>query len=161
MENEYPSLSQQGKNLATFALHVARKAFYEGTASIAVSEGIQRARLSTCRECPSYDDIQHRCKECGYEFEIRQRFSDDPLTDCPECAESALRKVVNSVGIVFKGSGFYVTDSKNGKTAAVSTPSETNGSSSSNGSSEKSAPSNSESKPEVAKDKKSETAQSS
>ena len=80
MENEYPSLSQQGKNLATFALHVARKAFYEGTASIAVSEGIQRARLSTCRECPSYDDIQHRCKECGCFLGAKVKFS---ASSCP------------------------------------------------------------------------------
>ena len=80
MGNEYPSLSQQGKNLATFALHVARKAFYEGTASIAVSEGFQRARLSTCRECPSYDDIQHRCKECGCFLGAKVKFS---ASSCP------------------------------------------------------------------------------
>ena len=60
----------------------------------------------------------YRCKECGHEFEIRQRFSDDPLRDCPVCEESALRKVVNSVGIVFKGSGFYVTDNRGGKSAS-------------------------------------------
>ncbi|GJM43063.1 MAG: hypothetical protein DHS20C20_33450 [Ardenticatenaceae bacterium] len=57
---------------------------------------------------------------------------DDPLTDCPECeTDDALRKVLNSVGIVFKGSGFYVTDSR-GKKSAVA-PS-VNGKSSENGS---------------------------
>ena len=75
----------------------------------------------------------YRCNNCDYEFDIRQRMSDDPLTDCPECeAENSLRKVLNSVGIVFKGSGFYVTDSrgKNGASAPSS-----NGKSSENGSS--------------------------
>lgn len=103
----------------------------------------------------------YRCKECGHQFDERQKFTDDPLTVCPSCSGRIRRVVNNSTAIVFKGSGFYVTDSKNGKTAAVSTPSESNGSSSSNGSSEKSAPSDSENKTEVAKDKKSETANSS
>jgi putative FmdB family regulatory protein len=53
-------------------------------------------------------------------FEARQRMSDDPLSDCPNCDEEALRRVINSVGIVFKGSGFYVTDNRNGKNGAVS-----------------------------------------
>ncbi|MBK8906249.1 MAG: hypothetical protein IPM53_34035 [Anaerolineaceae bacterium] len=75
----------------------------------------------------------YRCNNCDYEFEIRQRMSDDPLTDCPECeTDHALRKVVNSVGIVFKGSGFYVTDSR-GKNGAAAPA--TNGKSSENGSS--------------------------
>jgi putative FmdB family regulatory protein len=53
-------------------------------------------------------------------FEARQRMSDDPLTECPSCDEEALRRVINSVGIVFKGSGFYVTDNRNGKNGSVS-----------------------------------------
>lgn len=80
MENEYPSLSEQGKNLASFALQVARRAFYEGTASIAVSDGIQRARINTCRACPAYDDIQHRCKECGCWLAGKVKFS---ASACP------------------------------------------------------------------------------
>lgn len=65
----------------------------------------------------------YRCKECDHQFDQRQSFSDDPLTVCPNCgAENGLRKVVNSVGIVFKGSGFYVTDNANGK-GKVSVPS--------------------------------------
>lgn len=64
----------------------------------------------------------YRCKECDYQFDQRQSFSDDPLTVCPNCeADNGLRKVVNSVGIVFKGSGFYVTDNGNGK-GKVSVP---------------------------------------
>lgn len=58
----------------------------------------------------------YRCKECEYQFDKRQSFTEDALRQCPSCgAETGLRKVVNSVGIVFKGSGFYVTDNKNGK----------------------------------------------
>ena len=56
----------------------------------------------------------YACTECGHEFDIRQSFTDDPLTDCPECANGAgrLRKVIHPVGIAFKGSGFYKTDSR-------------------------------------------------
>jgi putative FmdB family regulatory protein len=62
---------------------------------------------------PTY---KYRCKECGHEFEVRQRMSDNPLTECPVCG-GPVRRVVGSVGIVFKGSGFYVTDNRstNGK----------------------------------------------
>ncbi len=57
----------------------------------------------------------YRCKNCGYEFEKRQRMADDPLTECIRCETGEVRRIVNSVGIVFKGSGFYVTDNRNGK----------------------------------------------
>src|SRR6476661_3021960 len=59
---------------------------------------------------PTY---QYACTACGHRFEAVQRFSDASLTDCPECA-GRLRKVFSSVGIVFKGSGFYRTDSRAG-----------------------------------------------
>lgn len=59
---------------------------------------------------PTY---QYRCTECGEELEVVQKFSDDALTVCPAC-QGALRKVFSPVGIVFKGSGFYRTDSRNG-----------------------------------------------
>lgn len=62
----------------------------------------------------------YKCAQCGHMFEARQRMSEDPLTDCPSCEANALRRVINSVGIVFKGSGFYVTDNRNGKNGAVS-----------------------------------------
>ena len=61
---------------------------------------------------------RYRCNECGHEFTKRQRFSDDPLTECPVCV-GEVRRVINSVGIVFKGSGFYVTDNRNGSSAAL------------------------------------------
>ena len=55
----------------------------------------------------------YKCKNCDYKFDIRQRFSDDPLTSCPRC-EGLVRRVISPVGVVFKGSGFYVTDNRNG-----------------------------------------------
>lgn len=51
------------------------------------------------------------CKDCGHAFDIRQSFSDDALTACPECG-GQLRKKFNTVGVVFKGSGFYRNDSR-------------------------------------------------
>jgi putative FmdB family regulatory protein len=69
---------------------------------------------------PTY---QYACTECGHRFEAVQSFSDDALTVCPVC-EGRLRKVFNSVGIVFKGSGFYKTDSRtSGGDGVVSTSS--------------------------------------
>ncbi|MGO9781511.1 MAG: FmdB family zinc ribbon protein [Streptosporangiaceae bacterium] len=63
---------------------------------------------------PTY---QYACTECGEQLEMVQRFSDDPLTVCPACA-GRLRKVFSPVGIVFKGSGFYRTDSRSGNGSA-------------------------------------------
>lgn len=62
----------------------------------------------------------YRCNDCSHQFDIRQRMSDDPLKDCPNC-EGNLRKVINSVGVVFKGSGFYITDNKTKNSAAPKT----------------------------------------
>ena len=59
---------------------------------------------------PTY---QYRCTECGEDLEAVQKFSDAPLSTCPTCG-GRLRKVFNAVGVVFKGSGFYRTDSRNG-----------------------------------------------
>jgi putative FmdB family regulatory protein len=52
----------------------------------------------------------YRCENCGVQFDRQQKFSDPPLTRCPECSKKTLRKVYQPVGIVFKGSGFYSTD---------------------------------------------------
>lgn len=54
----------------------------------------------------------YACKNCGHRFEQYQSFSEDSLTVCPNCGEPTLRKVFDSVGVVFKGSGFYSTDAK-------------------------------------------------
>ena len=77
----------------------------------------------------------YACTECDHRFEAVQSFSDDSLTVCPEC-EGRLRKVFNAVGIVFKGGGFYRTDSRSG--SSVTAGSATNGASGSS-SSEKSS----------------------
>jgi putative FmdB family regulatory protein len=63
---------------------------------------------------PTYS---YACTTCDNRFDIVQSFSDDSLTECPECT-GKLRKLFNSVGIVFKGSGFYRTDSRSGSTAS-------------------------------------------
>ena len=101
---------------------------------------------------PTY---QYRCTECGDELEVVQKFSDDPLTVCPAC-QGSLRKVFSPVGIVFKGSGFYRTDSRNGSSgdgakkkdkepAAAKSESGDSGKSSANGSSSSSDSSSSSS----------------
>jgi putative FmdB family regulatory protein len=59
---------------------------------------------------PTYE---YACTACGHRLEAVQRFTDEPLTECPECG-SALRKVYGPVGIVLKGSGFYKNDSRTG-----------------------------------------------
>ena len=64
---------------------------------------------------PTY---QYACTECGHAFEQVQSFSDDALTECPVC-QGRLRKVFNAVGVVFKGSGFYRTDSRSGGSSSV------------------------------------------
>lgn len=67
---------------------------------------------------PTY---QYRCTTCSTEVEAVQKFTDDPLTDCPEC-DGNLRKVFNAVGVVFKGSGFYATDNRSKGRASTSAP---------------------------------------
>ncbi len=70
---------------------------------------------------PTYE---YRCKRCGEGLEVVQSFTDDALTDCPACkAKGQLRKVFGSIGITFKGSGFYKTDSRNGSSSAKSSES--------------------------------------
>ncbi len=98
---------------------------------------------------PTY---QYACTECDHHFEAVQAFSDASLTVCPQC-QGRLRKVYGSVGVVFKGSGFYRTDSRSGsQSASVSPGSKSDKSSESSAKSESSANSNgkasgSESKP--------------
>ena len=60
---------------------------------------------------PTY---QYACTECGHAFDQFQSFSDNALTECPEC-QGRLRKLFNAVGVVFKGSGFYRNDSRDKK----------------------------------------------
>ena len=91
---------------------------------------------------PTYS---YACTECDNKFDAVQAFTDDALTTCPQCS-GRLRKLFNSVGVVFKGSGFYRTDSReSGKKAASGTSSSSEKSSSDTSPSGKSAPDSSSS----------------
>ncbi|MEJ7794867.1 MAG: FmdB family zinc ribbon protein [Nocardioides sp.] len=81
---------------------------------------------------PTY---QYACTECSHSFEQFQSFSDDALTECPECT-GRVRKLFNAVGVVFKGSGFYRNDSRSSTTEDA--PSTTTGTSEKSEKSEKS-----------------------
>lgn len=76
----------------------------------------------------------YACKDCGHAFDIFQTFSEDTLTECPECS-GVLRKKFGNVGVTFKGSGFYRTDSRSSSSSsATSNSASSNGSSDSTGS---------------------------
>ena len=62
---------------------------------------------------PTYE---YRCRSCGHELEVVQSFSDDALTECPNC-QGQLRKVFGSIGVTFKGTGFYKNDSRSSSTS--------------------------------------------
>ena len=72
---------------------------------------------------PTYE---YRCKDCGEHLEVVQSFRDDPLTECPRCS-GTLKKVFQPIGIAFKGTGFYKTDSRSSSSRSSSS---SNGSSS-------------------------------
>jgi putative FmdB family regulatory protein len=85
----------------------------------------------------------YACTECGNRFDVVQAFTDDPLTTCEQCS-GRLRKLFNSVGVVFKGSGFYRTDSREAaKTSTNGTAKNGSSSSETPGSAEKSTESSS------------------
>lgn len=67
---------------------------------------------------------EYACTECGERLEVRQSFTDDPLSVCPACS-GKLRKVLSPVGVVFKGSGFYRTDSRASSGASATSESGT------------------------------------
>ena len=85
---------------------------------------------------PTYE---YACTACGHRLEAVQKFTDDALTECPSCG-GVLRKVFGSVGIVFKGSGFYKTDTRGASSA--STPPTSEASSSSESSAKESSSTN-------------------
>ncbi|MCZ2526042.1 FmdB family zinc ribbon protein [Streptomyces sp. HB2AG] len=80
---------------------------------------------------PTY---QYQCTECGEGLEVVQKFSDDALTECPACS-GRLRKVFSAVGVVFKGSGFYRTDSRGSSSSSTPAAKSSSDSSSSSGAS--------------------------
>ncbi|MCL2214906.1 MAG: FmdB family transcriptional regulator [Treponema sp.] len=79
---------------------------------------------------PTYE---YECKSCGHNFEIFQSMSDQPLKECPECGREVRRLIFGGTGVIFKGSGFYVTDKSSmnkTKSEKRKTPSNTEGTSS-------------------------------
>ncbi|MDC7234645.1 MAG: zinc ribbon domain-containing protein [Spirochaetales bacterium] len=67
---------------------------------------------------PTYD---YKCENCGHLFEYFQSMADDPLTKCPDCEQDALKRLIGGgMGVIFKGSGFYVNDAK--KSSSTSKP---------------------------------------
>jgi len=85
---------------------------------------------------PTYE---YKCTQCGREIEAVQKFTDAALTTCDECG-GELRKVFSSVGVVFKGSGFYKTDSRSGKSAVSTAASSSKDTGSSDSSSKDASP---------------------
>jgi putative FmdB family regulatory protein len=59
---------------------------------------------------PIYEYV---CKECGHRFEKMQPITSEPLKECPNCGKSTIQRVFQPVGVIFKGSGWYITDSRN------------------------------------------------
>jgi putative FmdB family regulatory protein len=71
---------------------------------------------------PNYDYL---CKECGHRFEAFQSMKDDMLTTCPACARESLQRLIGAgAGLLFKGSGYYLTDYKKSSSSQASTASE-------------------------------------
>ena len=66
---------------------------------------------------PTYE---YECKSCGHSFEVFQSMSDTPLKDCPECGKEVRRLIFGGAGVIFKGSGFYITDKNKGSLKAAS-----------------------------------------
>lgn len=58
---------------------------------------------------------EYRCDACGHELEALQKMTDPALSDCPECRQSSLKKIISAAGFRLKGSGWYETDFKSGK----------------------------------------------
>jgi len=78
---------------------------------------------------PTYE---YKCENCGYQFDTIQSMKDAPLKECPECHENTLKKLISGgAGLIFKGSGFYLTDYKNKSENTTSSVSSSKGSSSS------------------------------
>lgn len=89
---------------------------------------------------PTYE---YACSACNATLTVQQKMTDDALTVCPDCGEPSLRKLFHNVGVVFKGSGFYRTDSRSGGKGGSGSSSSSSGSSTSSSSSSSTAPSSS------------------
>jgi putative FmdB family regulatory protein len=67
----------------------------------------------------------YQCDNCGVQFEQIQKFTDKPIKRCPECNKSAVRRLIQPAGIIFKGSGWYKTDNRSSSGASSSSTSPT------------------------------------
>lgn len=65
---------------------------------------------------PTYE---YQCKTCGQHFDRVQRFTDDPITECPTCG-GVVKRVIHPAGVIFKGAGWYITDSRKGGSDSAS-----------------------------------------
>lgn len=82
---------------------------------------------------PTYE---YRCPECGTDFEKFQKMSDEPVAECPSCGAAAQRRLSGGAGLLFKGSGFYITDYARGEGYKKAAEADKGGSSSSDTKSE-------------------------
>lgn len=96
----------------------------------------------------------YECDACGVRFDVRQKFTDEPISGCPECGGHTHR-VPQAVGIVFKGSGWYVTDSKGRNNLAV--PGKKDGDASDGGKSETASDTTNDAKSEPKSEPKSDS----
>jgi putative FmdB family regulatory protein len=106
---------------------------------------------------PTYE---YRCKDCGEDLEVVQAFTDDALTECPTCG-GTLRKVFGNIGVSFKGSGFYKTDSRNGSGSKAKKSEKSESSSDAKTSSESSSTSSDSGSKDTSSTKKADTKKSS
>ena len=79
---------------------------------------------------PTYE---YECRTCGYSFERVQNMSDDPVKDCPECGKPVRRIIFGGSGVIFKGTGFYVNDSRGKNSAAPAAAKSNSGDASNSG----------------------------
>ena len=87
---------------------------------------------------PTYE---YACSTCGHRFDVRQSFSDVPINDCPQCG-AGVRRVLYPAGVIFKGSGWYATDSRKGSASHSSSSSAAESSSSSESTASEAKPDN-------------------
>lgn len=64
----------------------------------------------------------YKCDNCGVQFDKLQKFTDKPIKRCPECNKNSAKRVIQPAGIIFKGSGWYKTDSRSSSSATVTSP---------------------------------------
>ncbi|HOU60936.1 MAG TPA: zinc ribbon domain-containing protein [Rectinema sp.] len=100
---------------------------------------------------PTYE---YECRECGYSFESFQSINDAPLETCPLCGGAVKRLIFGGSGIIFKGPGFYITDSKKSQSAVTCSSSEKDSSFSENTSSSESTKNGTKETPKIDPSKK-------